>query len=777
MGVRPALLMLLVCHAVAMAAPAEVFVATGDRSPAGLPFSRFSEAALDDRARVVFVGASAAIFRRAGTRVAHVVGANDTLDGRTVAGVGPPALAADGCVAFRADFVGGGSAIYRRCAAGTDLLARVGRLGPDGPALLGFGQAIVIGSAGRVAFSALLDGGSTALFVADAPGALTEVARTGAPAPAGGTFAAFRLVGVSASGRVGFRSAVTAGPDGLFVWDGGAVRPLAVVGDASPVGGRFTALGLASVNDADQWAFRGTVARAGTAGTLNGVFTADATTSVARFTAVALEDDASPLGGRFRNIPTSLVPAINARGTVAFRASVRDGTASAGVFVRSLDGALATIVAVGDVVADGDDRAEGARLVRLRDPAIADDGSVLLRASISRGAPGLFVARHGRVTSLAILTDTTDLGVGFRFTDASVRATADDGVFLGLQEGVYVAVARGEVQPLALLGDPTPIDGTYAGFETPAAGVGGRIVFGASVAGGRANEALFTLGRRGPALLLMAGARVPGGGEVEDLFADPLDGLNRSGVGANGVAFHAALDGTGATTGLFVHSGHRLKAVARAGERSPAGGRYTSFGTPAVTGRRVAFVATYAGGSGGAAVFLRTGNQTRVVAAVGRETRTRLGGRFTSFDSPAAGADGVAFRATLDQEGLEGVFLAGGRRLIALVGSGDPRTDGARWRSFGPPTFAGRAVVFRADAVGGVGAGLYQVAIGRGGATPEVAPPAVEQLTIVGEPTPIGGSFLAFGVPTGSRRRLIAFTADLVGAEAASAVLLQSTTP
>src|SRR5262245_8616231 len=183
--VRLALLvgLLLFAGARAMAEPAQVLVATGDRSPSGLPFSRFSDVALDDRGRVVFVGTSAAIFQRRGQRIVHVIGANDTLDGRMVAGVGPPSLASDGCLAFRVEFVGGNPAIYRRCGTGSEVVATVGRPGPGVPALLGFGQEVMIGRSGRVAFTALLEDGNTGLFVSDGPTAVTEVIRTGAPAP------------------------------------------------------------------------------------------------------------------------------------------------------------------------------------------------------------------------------------------------------------------------------------------------------------------------------------------------------------------------------------------------------------------------------------------------------------------------------------------------------------------------------------------------------------------------------------------------------------------
>ena len=759
--------MVLLGGVCALAAAPEVLVATGDRSPLGLPFSRFAGVALDSRNRVVFVGASAAIFRRGPTGLVHLVGAGDLLDGRTLAGVGPPALAVDGCLAFQADFVGGGAAVYRRCGAVTEVVAAVGRPGPRGPALRALGSAVAIGPGGRVAFTALVEGGSTALFVAARPATLTEVTRTGASAPGGGTFLALAVVGVSRAGRVGFRGTATAGRDGLFVWDGIRVLPVAVLGDPGPVVGRLTALGAASMNAADQWAFRATVARTGPTGAVDGVFAADASTAVVRVAAVALAGDPTPLGGTFGDFPTALVPVINGRGTIGFRAGVTGGSAPAAVFVTTADGRLATIVAVGGTI-------DGARLVRARDPVLADDGSVLVPATLARGAPALLVARAGRLEALVRALDTTDLGPGFRFSDASVTGAAEDAVFLGLQEGLYMAVAPGEVRPIAVLGDPTPIAGLYAGFESPAAGAGGRIVFGATVAGGHAPEALFTVGRRGPELALVPGARVEGGGGVRDLFADALDGPGHPNVGPGGIALPAGL---GAGAGLVVQAGGRLTAVARAGERAPGGGRYVRFGTPAVVrGRQVAFVATV--GGGGAALVLDAGTRGRVLAAVGRETRTRLGGRFTSFDPPTAGSAGVAFRATLDQaDGRadgQGIFLASGRRLIALVGTGDARAGAGAWGRFGTPTFAGRGVVFPAG--GPRGTGLYRIPLGHG-ALPGAVPSRVEQLVGAGEPTPIGGTFVAIGSPSGSRSRAVAFAADLAGARASSAVLLQTTGP
>jgi hypothetical protein len=142
---------------------------------------------------------------------------------------------------------------------------------------------------------------------------------------------------------------------------------------------------------------------------------------------------------------------------------------------------------------------------------------------------------------------------------------------------------------------------------------------------------------------------------------------------------------------------------------------------------------------------------------------------FHGFDTPALGAGGVVFRATLDQS-REGVFVARSRCMMALAGSGEPEPGGGRFRGFGPPAVAGRAVVFRGTVLAGAtSVGLYR-------ATPSPSctqvPPAVEALAVAGAPSPVGPDYLDFGTPAGNRRGTIAFTADLTGAGPTDAVIV-----
>jgi len=733
-----------------------VLVAIGDRSPLGLPFSRFSDVALDDRGRAAFVGASSAMFARAGETIGHLIGAGDAVLGRTVAGVDAAALGAGGCLAFRTLFVGGGAAIVERCGTSIRAFADIGQAAPGGGRFVGFGSDVALGGGGRLAFSAVLDDGTTGVFAADADGSLGELTRTGVPSPAGGAFASLRVIGVSGAGTVVFHATATGGPGGLFGWDGSTLGRVAVVGDASPAGGAFTDVGLGTLNDAGVCAFRATVS----SGPRAGVFRAVASALPALAT-VALEGNPTPIGGTLKDFPTSLVPSINGEGDVAFRATLEGiAAASAGVFVAAAAGPLAAVVAVGEPTAVG-------KLVRLREIALADDGSVLVHATISHGAPGLFRVRGGRVDRFAILGEATDLGGGFRFADASVRESADAGVFLGLQEGLFVVDGPGRVRRVAALGQRAARGGRIAELDPPAAG-GGGVTFGANLYGGRSGEALFAVGRQRGRPLVVSGERVGKTGRIVDLFADPLDDLTRAGMTGGCLAFEAALTGVSGTSGIVAFDG-KPRIVARAGQRAPGGGSYRDFGTPAVGGGCQAVFVAQAGGSDTPSLFGAGAGGSRRIAAGNDDTLTRLGGVFRGFTTPAAAGKGVAFLASLDQ-GREGIFFERGGCRMAMAGSGESEPGGGRFRTFGAPTFAGGDVVFRATVLGGSAPGGIYRATPSGSCTQ--VPPARATIVAVGMPATAGSTFLAFGAPSGNRHGAVAFTADLTGGGPTDAVVL-----
>ncbi len=745
------LLGLALAGRVADAAPT-VVVRAGDPSPLGFPFSRFSDAALDDRGRVSFVGSSTVLFQRAGGGIARIVGAGNAVEGHELAGVGTPALGAE-CLAFRAGFVGGGAGIFRQCGGTIGSVAVTGQAAPGGGTFVGFADEVANGAGGRVAFTAVLDDASSCIVLIDGDGTPHDVVRTGRFSPAGGTYTTIHLIGVSATGRVAFRGITSGGPDGLFYWDRTDLRKFVVVSEPSQVGSTFKTVGLATMNDAETWTFRAALAD-GRSGVFRG-----SSAAVIAVTPLAISGAPTPIGGTFKDFPSSLVPVINTGGLVAFRATVEGASFTSGLFVALPDGTLVKVAAVGEPTAAG-------VLARLRELALADDGGTVFRASLTGGTQGLFLAAGGSVDRLAVVGDATDAGTGFRFGDASVRTTAAAAVFVGTREAVFQATAPGTVRAVATLGQPTPLKGRYAAFDQPASG-GSRTVFGASIQEGRAGEALLVVGRRNAIVLAKNGDKVGKAGKLLDFFSNPLDDLARPGVSPAGVAFQTGLGGGrgGAASGIILWSGGELRAMAREGQKAPGGGKYRTFGTPAaVSPGGVAFVGLAHANETG--MFRVGGGVARLLASSGQATNTRLRGVFRGFGPPATGRNAIAFQAMLEQS-REGVFIARGRCTMALAGTGEVEPGGGKFKTFTAPTYAGPAVVFRATLAGSNMPALYR-ATPTGSCTQ--VPPTLE--AVAGTGASPAGTILDFGAPAGNRRGAFAYAADLTGAGPTDTIIL-----
>jgi hypothetical protein len=171
----------------------------------------------------------------------------------------------------------------------------------------------------------------------------------GDPTPIGGTFAGF-------FGGTSMGPTINDAGDVLFLCDvdgGSAIRALflyraatddivkvAAVGDPSPIGGTFEAVGPGSLNNSGQVVFLAT-GRKPTE--INAYLWQSGTT-----TKVVAVGDAAPGGGKFlligtesigfkdgTSIPTGPVPALNEAGDIAFRAHVQNGLADVGLFFSS----------------------------------------------------------------------------------------------------------------------------------------------------------------------------------------------------------------------------------------------------------------------------------------------------------------------------------------------------------------------------------------------------------------------------------------------------------
>ncbi len=749
---RASLLLVLWLAAPAAGAVEPRLVArAGDPSPIGI-LSSFSDPTIDAAGRVAFVGTSSGLFTAGGSGLVHLLVAGDRLpDGRLVTDVGVPALAAGGCLVVRI-VTAGGDGIYRRCGAAVTPLVERDVAAPHGGRIVAFGALLAASRSGQPLFTGTLDDGTTGLFTLGS-GGLVEIARTGEFSPGGGTFTSFRPVGVSDAGAAGFRFTASGGPDGFFTWNGSTLLRVALVNDPTPAGSQFKELDQATMNAAGTWAFLGQLAD----GSGGGIFRADLSAGFARLAVVVRSGQPSPIGGTYKQVPSSLAPSLNTSGAIAFRATLSGALFSSGAFVAAPSGVVTRVVATGEQTSAG-------KLVQVRNPLLADDGSVLVPATTKGGRAAYYVVRAGQVRELAALGTPTDVGAPYALTAASVRETAEGAVLAGARAAVLAGVPGGPLAAVATVGGRTPLRGVYVSFDPPAAGPAGRLVFRAQLQDARAAEALFLAQGRHVRVLVPARRRVAGG-RIIQFDSSGIDAVMRPSVARGRVGFQARVEGKEAFTGVYLARGGALETVARQGRRAPGGGRYAVFDVPAFgPSGSLAFLARLDGAPGDVGLFLGRPTALRPLTYTGQPTGTRLGGRFRALDQPAGGATGVVFHAALDLPGVDGIFWASGRRVDALAGSGDALAGGGSLGTTAMPTTAGNAVVFIGAATGsGAPGGLFRMTV------PATAPPA--ELLQLGTASPLGGTFLDLGQPAVNAAGQIAVTADLADAPSASAVL------
>jgi hypothetical protein len=262
-----------------------------------------------------------------------------------------PALNASGDVAFAAA-VSGGRTVEGVFVSVRGKLRAVVTTGAAAPGVASATFASVdspaLNDRGDIAFLATLRRGREtveAIYLSRG-GRLQKVVTQGDPAPAGGTFAGFSVPAINAKGLVAFGAVIEgrAVPGGLFVAEGDRVRMLVGAGDDAPGGGIFAKFSdRLALNDAGTLAFNAILAHGPIAGGLF-AFEGDRTRPI------VVLGDAAPGGGRFSYF--GLWPTLTATGDVAFAASVDGGSTPIGVFLAGRDG-ITRIAGVGDLLPSG----------------------------------------------------------------------------------------------------------------------------------------------------------------------------------------------------------------------------------------------------------------------------------------------------------------------------------------------------------------------------------------------------------------------------------------
>jgi hypothetical protein len=748
------------------AATPTTLVKVGTVSPLGWPFSGLADPTVDAAGNTVFTGGSTAAFARDAQGIRQRIGAGAILpDGRHVGGVGAPALASDGCVVVRAVFEEGGDGVVRACGSTFTILAEDGMAAPHGGTVRAFDVPVFLNAAGAIAYSATLDDGNGVVLRLDA-GGTTEIARLGTPAPTGGTFTSTRVLGISGGGRVGFNASVSNGPNGIFVGDGSAIEAIALTGQASPQGGKFTDVGVGTVNSGERWTFLGALSTK-----VSGVFVAETSGPVPVLSTALVQGASLPIPNAVvHGFPSSIAPSIAPDGTIVLRALIEGtGVASGAAVVLIAPGGTLSVLARTRVAFPV------GMLTQFRDPVIAADGSVVIQATVVGVGPALLVWRGGVLSSLAEVGDATDADTGdprFRFTAASVTDTAEGAVFLGERDGIFRRRSDGGLETIAFVGQPTPLGGTFASLGSPVVDGRGRTYFGADVRGGRFNAALFGEGKSGLEEILAPDRRTPCGGSVAELFPTTVDSLQQPNPARRGVVFAAALQGTKAAQGLFAFAGPQGRCLVKTGAKAQ-GNRIASLGTPSAGGgSRIAFLAELGRGTTHTGVVAAHGGAMQVVATEGRATGTRKGGSFGVISPPAATPRGTVFQAVSADQSFQGVFFGARRRVGLLAASGDTATGGQHLRTLASPVGVGSDVWFLARMVGNtVSPGMFRVPAGSVPKSSDVLP--VTPVLLPDDPGPAdgGGVVVLVGAPQVGPSGVVAAVIQLGGGDTASAIV------
>jgi hypothetical protein len=378
----------------------------------------------------------------------------------------------------------------------------------------------------------------------------------------------------------------------------GALRAVIQSGAAAPGGGRFDRFDVtaqpivAPVNARGQVAFYATVLHGPAR---EGIFLADA----GQVTKVAAFGDSLPGGGTLAEFGSHPLPSLNSAGHVAFTAQVAGGRATEGVFLAGADGLRAIALA-------GDD-APGVPvgvLVGFDAPALNDNDELAFVATVRAGRDLLDVLYfwNGRRLQRLVAERELLLRIGGTMDQIGDPALNNSGVvafpaaiFKGpALGGIFVAGAR----PLRLLvgsGERTPDEAMILRFsERVAIDEAGEIAFGAHLGkDGATREAVLRTGTEGLAEIAVEGSPAPGGGRYAGFGPWPT-------VGPGGVtAFIAALDGGPGPLAAFAGEPGDVGLVATMGETLPEGGAIGRF---ALNGVVVA-------GPGGALTFATVAQQ------------------------------------------------------------------------------------------------------------------------------------------------------------------------
>jgi hypothetical protein len=269
------------------------------------------------------------------------------------------------------------------------------------------------------------------------------------------------------------------------------------------------------------------------------------------FRTVVFAGQPAPGGGTFEHFTIESQPVVappNARGEVAFFATLLRGAGTEGLF-------LATARGIGKVAVEGDRAPGGGTLSGLgRHPIPSIEG---------RGVPGgVFTATGDRPRMLVGAGEECTLGGIFeKFSERVAVNDASTVAFTAILKGAPARsatfVVEGDrVRKVVALGDAAPAGGAFSNFGFwPVLSASGTVAFTASVDPGPPPIGVFVAGSAGTRKVAAVGDSLPGGATLRSFGLYPTVTMGASGA----VTFATAPTATGeGGEGIYIADTARL---------------------------------------------------------------------------------------------------------------------------------------------------------------------------------------------------------------------------
>jgi hypothetical protein len=751
-----------------------------DANPNGGTLGFLGPAVAPTRRKVVFAGRTAGLFQSVGGVVTTIAAGGDaTPAGGTFAALDDPATSDAGPTAFHATMAGAAAndGIFRWDGAALTTVVAAGDGAPDGGTYRSFERHVAVNDAGSVAFLARTNVSPGLRLFVHTTAATTIVASEDDPTPCGGTFrrlgqTSLPAFDLSNAGTVAFYGEVSGGDDGIFYFDGAVLSAVACDGDATPLGGTFSRLGvqpsIAHVPAGSLRVLFQSDLNGGPSAQAVWVWDGTTTASVVKVGDVMID------GNTVDAFHERSTPSINDAGDIAVPMTA---TGIASVSFRPAGGNIKVVVAEGMACPFGGffvNVPVELSLGAAGDIAF-DAGCTLVSGVVVYQLGGVLVAETSRFS-------VTSIGMGFSFETPAISG-ASEVVARGTRVDVHetsCSPAAGCATPPLVLASPNALVGLGGQqiqeiFPDTLTAAGRNVAFLALTKGVQDRMAVVR-SRAGVLSTVAAGGQaLPGGvpGTFEDfpLFDDVTGAVARAAVGRELIVFLAHANSPVTDAMIVAHTPVGLVILAAEGQVSPTGGVFEAFGRPDVNGRRIVFNATTDIDSCIYAVVMPPGIPLQVVACAGDPAPPAIGGTLQLAGAPATQAGNQVFFVADVSGGVvdQCLFAAGAGGLSPVLCTDVAYPFGSYVTSLlpfapsggpqGSPNGGGPAFFVEADPM--PWAGLLALWRGRLSLLAESEKAA---------PGAAGGTFSLEGAAPSVFRKAVVFAAGLTGGSAARGI-------